>query len=102
MGLDVGRLLDEALRMAHACGPSVPIAENPGVLLGAVMGEMARVGRDKPTFLLSRDMAVFGLWLEQLVAESTGKEGRDCFRWPASRRVTPPYTATTGSSSTST
>jgi glucose-6-phosphate isomerase len=75
MGLDVGQLLDEALRMVRACGPSVPIAENPGVLLGAVMGEMARVGRDKPTFLLSRDMAVFGLWLEQLVAESTGKEG---------------------------
>ncbi len=75
MGLDVEQLLDEALRMVRACGPSVPVEENPGALLGAVLGEMGRLGRDKPTFLLSRDMAVFGLWLEQLVAESTGKEG---------------------------
>ena len=75
MGLDVGQLLDEALRMVRLCGPTVPVEENPGVLLGAVLGEMARAGRDKPTFLLSRDMAVFGLWLEQLIAESTGKEG---------------------------
>ena len=75
MGLDVGRLLDEALHMARLCGPSVPVQENPGALLGAVMGEMARVGRDKVTFLLSRDMATFGMWLEQLIAESTGKEG---------------------------
>ena len=75
MGLDVARLLDEALHMVHTCGPTVPVQENPGALLGAVMGEMARVGRDKVTFLLSPDMAVFGMWLEQLIAESTGKEG---------------------------
>ena len=61
--------------MARACGPTVPVQENPGALLGAVMGEMARVGRDKVTFLLSSDMATFGMWLEQLIAESTGKEG---------------------------
>ena len=58
----------------HA-GRPYPSQENPGALLGAVMGEMARVGRDKVTFLLSRDMATFGMWLEQLIAESTGKEG---------------------------
>ncbi len=75
MGLDVERLLDEAIHMARLCGPSVPVQENPGALLGAVMGEMARVGRDKVTFLLSRDMATFGMWVEQLIAESTGKEG---------------------------
>ncbi len=75
MGLDVERILDEALRMARLCGPTVPVQENPAALLGAVMGEMARVGRDKVTFLLSSDMATFGMWLEQLIAESTGKEG---------------------------
>ena len=75
MGLDVERLLDEALHMVRLCGPSVPVQENPAALLGAVMGEMARVGRDKVTFLLSRDMATFGMWVEQLIAESTGKEG---------------------------
>ncbi len=75
MGLDVEGLIDEALHMVHACGPSVPVQENPGALLGAVRGEMARVGRDKVTFLLSPDMAAFGMWLEQLIAESTGKEG---------------------------
>ncbi|MGD0230140.1 MAG: glucose-6-phosphate isomerase [Syntrophorhabdales bacterium] len=75
MGLDVDAILGDALRMAAACGPSVPVRENPGVALGAVMGEAARMGRDKITFLLADDLAVFGLWLEQLIAESTGKEG---------------------------
>jgi glucose-6-phosphate isomerase len=76
MGLDVGRILAGAAAMARACGPSVPASENPGMVLGAAMGEMARTGRDKVTFLLPVELATLGMWLEQLIAESTGKEGK--------------------------
>lgn len=75
LGLDTDRLLGEALRMASACGPSIPAEGNPAAVLGAVMGEMAASGRDKLTFLLPGELATFGMWLEQLIAESTGKEG---------------------------
>ena len=76
MGVDVGRILAGAAAMARACGPSAPASENPGMVLGAVMGEMARAGRDKITFLLPDELATLGMWLEQLIAESTGKEGK--------------------------
>ena len=76
MGLDVAELLERALCMMHACAPSVPARENPGVALGAAMAEMARLGRDKITFLLPARIRALGLWLEQLLAESTGKEGK--------------------------
>ncbi len=75
MGMNVGRLLDRAEAMAKACARPDP-AKNPGVALGAVMGELALQGRDKLTFLMPRRMALFGPWLEQLIAESTGKEGK--------------------------
>jgi transaldolase/glucose-6-phosphate isomerase len=75
MGLNVAELLARALRMEHACASCVPVAENPGVVLGAVMGELAREGRDKVTFLVPEPIATLGMWLEQLLAESTGKEG---------------------------
>jgi transaldolase/glucose-6-phosphate isomerase len=75
IGLDLARLLDRADRMAHACAPAVPAAENPGLVLGAILGELARRGRDKVTFVLPDPLASFGYWLEQLIAESTGKEG---------------------------
>jgi glucose-6-phosphate isomerase len=74
MGLDVRSLLEEAAGMVRACGPAVPVNENPGALLGAAMGEMALAGRDKVTFLLPPNLASLGMWLEQLIAESTGKE----------------------------
>ncbi len=61
--------------MAHACASSVPPTENPGISLGAVMGELARRGRDKVTFVMPAALATFGMWLEQLLAESTGKDG---------------------------
>jgi transaldolase/glucose-6-phosphate isomerase len=76
MGLDVGRLLDRAAAMAEACGPGVPPAENPGVHLGAVMGAAARAGRDKLTVVASPAIEGLGAWLEQLVAESLGKQGK--------------------------
>jgi transaldolase/glucose-6-phosphate isomerase len=75
MGLHVAELLARALRMVHACASCVPVDENPGVVLGAVMGELARHGRDKVTFLVPESIATLGMWLEQLLAESTGKEG---------------------------
>jgi transaldolase/glucose-6-phosphate isomerase len=76
MGLDVGELLERALRMVHACASSVPAQENPGLILGAVLGELARNHkRDKVTFLIPKQISSLGMWLEQLLAESTGKEG---------------------------
>ncbi len=76
MGLDVERLLNAAEEMAHACGPTVPASDNPGVVLGAVLGVLGRGGRDKVTIVASPGIADFGAWLEQLLAESTGKEGK--------------------------
>jgi len=75
MGVEVAELLRRARRMADACGPGIPEEENPGVVLGAVLGEMVARGRDKVTFLMPESLSVLGLWLEQLLAESTGKEG---------------------------
>jgi glucose-6-phosphate isomerase len=75
MGVDVRELLLRALRMEHACACCVPTAENPGILLGAGMGELALRGRDKVTFLIPEAVTTLGMWLEQLLAESTGKEG---------------------------
>jgi transaldolase/glucose-6-phosphate isomerase len=77
MGLDVKRLLATARQMERACGPDVPPAENPGVRLGIALGVAAtRFGRDKVTIIASPAIANLGAWLEQLLAESTGKHGR--------------------------
>jgi glucose-6-phosphate isomerase/transaldolase/glucose-6-phosphate isomerase len=75
LGLDVKRLLDRARRMADQCRQRTSVEENPGAFLGAAMGTLARLGRDKVTIILSSPLASFGLWVEQLLAESTGKEG---------------------------
>jgi len=74
-GVDVARVLDRARHMARACAAGVPLRDNPGVTLGAIMGELGRQGRDKVTFLVARPLATLGMWLEQLIAESTGKAG---------------------------
>jgi transaldolase / glucose-6-phosphate isomerase len=76
MGLDVDRLLDEADRMLHACAPGVPAEENPGLVLGTIIGVLADAGIDKLTLITSRGLKSLGAWLEQLLAESTGKHGR--------------------------
>ncbi len=76
IGIDVGRLLDRAEEMAHSCAPSAPPADNPGVRLGLTLGTLAKAGRDKVTIVCSPAIASFGAWLEQLIAESTGKNGR--------------------------
>jgi len=76
MGLDLPRLIDGALAMAAACQPSVAAAENPGLLLGAVLGAALADGRDKLTIYSGPGLDAFGGWAEQLIAESTGKNGR--------------------------
>ena len=76
LGLDLTALLERAERMAQACVSCVPTRENPGLWLGAILGSLARRGRDKLTFLSTPEIAAFGAWAEQLVAESTGKDGR--------------------------
>ena len=75
-GHDVRTFLELAAAMAKACGPKAPPAENPGVSLGLTIGVLALNGRDKLTVLASPSIAAFGAWIEQLVAESTGKKGR--------------------------
>ena len=75
-GMDVAGLLARARQMAAACGPGVPAAESPGLVLGAALGELALAGCDKLTLVTSRSISAFPLWLEQLIAESTGKNGR--------------------------
>jgi transaldolase / glucose-6-phosphate isomerase len=76
MGLDCERLLDEAERMLHACAPGVPAEENPGLVLGSILGILANHKIDKLTLVASPGIHDLGAWLEQLIAESTGKEGK--------------------------
>lgn len=75
-GIDVNRLLDSASVISVATHPCMKERENPVVMLGVALGIFGRAGRDKITLILSREVATFGLWIEQLVAESTGKEGK--------------------------
>lgn len=76
MGIDFARLLDRAEEMAHACGANVKGKDNPGLWLGVVLAALAQKGRDKITLSSSPDIGTFGAWAEQLIAESTGKEGK--------------------------
>ena len=76
MGIDVAKFLNMTEEMVHACGPTVPIEENPGVVLGTVLGVLGSRGRDKVTIITSPGISDLGAWLEQLLAESTGKEGK--------------------------
>jgi len=75
-GGDLARFLQIAQTMVRSCGPDVPPAANPGVQLGIALGVAGRQGRDKVTLLSSRRLADFGAWAEQLIAESTGKNGK--------------------------
>lgn len=76
IGLDTGRFLETARIMARSCAGDVPPASNPGVLLGFAIGLAARNGRDKVTIVTSPGIADFGAWAAQLLAESTGKNGK--------------------------
>ena len=76
MGLDIRQLLSRAKEMLAACQPSVPLSDHPAAQLGACLSEAAASGRDTVTLLCAPPMARFGLWAEQLIAESTGKIGK--------------------------
>jgi transaldolase/glucose-6-phosphate isomerase len=75
MGVDITKFLDRTEQMVKACGANVPVAENPGALLGVILGTAAKSGRDKVTIIASPGISDVGAWLEQLLAESTGKQG---------------------------
>ena len=76
IGVDTKKFLDRAQEMVRACGPSAPVGENPGAVLGIILGMAARSRRDKVTIITSPDLSDLGAWLEQLLAESTGKVGK--------------------------
>jgi transaldolase / glucose-6-phosphate isomerase len=76
VGVDVGRLLDRTELMVHSCAASVPAGDNPAVVLGVILGTLAGAGRDKVTLITSPRISSLGAWLEQLIAESTGKKGK--------------------------
>ena len=77
MGIDVDDILRQDRPMVEACGPDAPPAANPGVQLGVILGEAAKAGRDKLTILTTPEPSTrSGAWLEQLIAEFTGKHGK--------------------------
>jgi glucose-6-phosphate isomerase len=76
LGVDLEALLERAREMALECGPDVADDDSPGVRLGRFMAGNALRGRDKVTVLTAPGLAAFGLWVEQLLAESTGKQGK--------------------------
>ena len=76
IGIDIKALLKSTLLMVQACSAGTPPLANPGVVLGAILGEAQRAGHDKVTIIASPGIADLGAWLEQLIAESTGKRGR--------------------------
>jgi transaldolase / glucose-6-phosphate isomerase len=76
MGVDTKKFLERTEEMVEACASCVAVEENPGVMLGLILGTAARAGRDKITFITSPGISDLGAWLEQLIAESTGKQGK--------------------------
>ena len=75
-GLDTKKFLERTEEMVQACASCVPVEENPGVVLGLILGTAAKAGRDKVTIVTSPGIYDLGAWLEQLLAESTGKQGK--------------------------
>ncbi len=76
LGLDLDKMLDRAEEMIKNCSPDVPWSENPGCILGEYLGEFGAQSRDKLSILADEPVKDFGLWLEQLIAESSGKDTR--------------------------
>ncbi|MGC2473507.1 MAG: bifunctional transaldolase/phosoglucose isomerase [Candidatus Sulfotelmatobacter sp.] len=76
MGLDTKKFLDRAAEMVRACSASVSVESNTGAVLGIILGSAANAGRDKVTIITSPGISDLGAWLEQLLAESTGKKGK--------------------------
>ena len=76
MGLDLSKFLQRTNEMVQACKPEVPAEQNPGAVLGAILGTLGNLGRNKVTIVTSPGIHDLGAWLEQLIAESTGKIGK--------------------------
>ena len=76
MGLDLSKFLQRTNEMVQACKPDVPADQNPGAVLGAILGTLGNLGRNKVTIITSPGIHDLGAWLEQLIAESTGKIGK--------------------------
>jgi glucose-6-phosphate isomerase len=76
MGLDLGKFLQRTNEMVQACKPEIPADQNPGAVLGAILGTLGNLGRNKVTIITSPGIHDLGAWLEQLIAESTGKIGK--------------------------
>jgi transaldolase/glucose-6-phosphate isomerase len=76
LGMDLNQLLDKANWMRHQCGEHIPAARNPGMALGAVIGQAALEGRNKLTVVSDAPLSAFAGWIEQIVAESSGKNGK--------------------------
>lgn len=91
IGIDIELLLERAIHMQLECSSSVTAHSNPGAWLGATIGSMALKGRDKLTVITSSQISRFGLWIEQLIAESTGKEGKGVIPVIAEPLVIPEY-----------
>jgi len=88
LGIDLEKLLDKAEAMADRCFADGP---NPGAWLGVVMGELAEQGRDKLTLVFSKEISPLGAWAEQLIAESTGKEGKGILPVNGEELLAPEY-----------
>jgi len=97
MGLDTKKFLDRTEEMVQACASCVPVEENPGVVLGLILGTAAKAGRDKATVVASPGISDLGAWLEQLLAESTGKQGTELSRSTAKPSMPQRYMGTTAS-----
>jgi glucose-6-phosphate isomerase len=91
MGFDARRLLERAEGMKQRCSPEASPADNEGAWLGACLGTLALKGRDKLTLVTSTSVRSFGLWVEQLVAESTGKQGKGIIPVSGEPLVKPDY-----------
>ncbi len=76
MGIDIKYFLEQARYMMDLCAQMTSLQDNPGVMLGIILGVCAKQGKDKLTFITSPGITALGAWLEQLIAESTGKQGR--------------------------
>jgi transaldolase/glucose-6-phosphate isomerase len=90
IGVDPQAFLESTAEMVRSCAASAPPVENPGVILGAILGTCQRRGRDKVTIIASKGISDFGAWLEQLLAESTGKLGKGIVPFDAEPLGAPP------------
>src|SRR6266849_2250767 len=90
MGLEVAKFLKNTEEMVKACGASAAADSNPGVILGTILGAAANQGRDKITIVASPGISDLGAWLEQLIAESTGKIGKGIIPADRERLAKPP------------